>query len=700
MPLRDAIQELRELGVRGAAFRAGWEVRTRLPSSWSRAPAGPVLSDIGTEWTSHLPLEDPLTLVRWMRPLIPEERFDRLRQRANKGARGSIFSFGRRYLDFGWPINWHLNPTTGAQWSARSSWVESLTNPVPGDVKDCWEIGRFPHAYHLSRASAFFPEDAERYADALVAQIRDFSERNPPGRGIHWASGQEIGFRLLAWLFALDVLLLRTKAGQDGVPVVRDALIVGATEIERHLDYARIAVYNNHLLSEALALFGVGALLPDYHDGIKWRELGRRLLDEQAEAQFYGDGAYIQQSHNYHRVAIQDYLWACIFARSMGDSPSASWLAALERSLDFLHAHQNPLDGRLPNYGANDGSLPSILSTCDFSDMRPELQTVSLLARGERLYEAGPWDETAAWFLGVRSLDAKISTRGRESVAFADTGYFVARGNDPTTFATFRCGTLRDRFSQIDMLHADIWWNGLNVLVDGGSYRYNGDDRWHEHFMRTSGHNTVKVDGRDQMLHYRRFKVLYWTRAELLTSRDEPEFTLFEGQHYGFKRHEGHCVHQRSLVHVKDGLWIVVDTIFGNGQHWIDLQWLGGEFDWRPAPGRNGMDLLTPAGRFEVRTFWQTGKPALGDVMAGMEPTPATPARGWLSRYYGERIAVPSFQISGETKTPVSVVSILGTALEPPEVDGAYWRVRNTSHQVEFCIKDGHVIDLIVAEAH
>ena len=123
-------------------------------------------------------------------------------------------------------------------------------------------------------------------------------------------------------------------------------------------------------------------------------------------------------------------------------------MSALDRSLDFLAAQQNPRDGRLPNYGANDGALPSVLSTCDYSDMRPTLQAVSVLVRGRRLYERGPWDEETAWLLGVDALDAPLQSSQLSSRSFGDTGHHVLRGHEAGSFATFRCGTLRDRFSQ------------------------------------------------------------------------------------------------------------------------------------------------------------------------------------------------------------------------------------------------------------
>ena len=128
------------------------------------------------------------------------------------------------------------------------------------------------------------------------------------------------------------------------------------------------------------------------------------------------------------------------------------------------------------------------------------------------------------------------------------------------------------------MLHVDVWWRGQNVLVDGGSFRYNGAPEWHNHFMRTRSHNTVEVDGRDQMLHLRKFKVVYWTRASRLRFLDETRWSLVEGEHYGYTRHPGRCVHRRSLVRLGDSLWVVVDRVSGGGPHGARLQWLAGAF--------------------------------------------------------------------------------------------------------------------------
>jgi asparagine synthase (glutamine-hydrolysing) len=693
--LRNIGQELYELGPKGAAFRVAWEVSRR--AGLYRATPIPEAAETGAfrdGWTAHLPFPDPLSVADCVRDRIPPASLRALHETAAQACLGRIECFGRWTADFGDPIRWHCNPLTGQEWPARApSWRALTVQGSAGDVKLAWEAARFPHAYHLARSAAFTPSLAPTLARALSRQICGFIESNPRGLGIHWASGQEIAFRLLAWLFAADTLLLRVGEPELET-LLRRALLAGAAHIENDLNYARLAVYNNHLLSEALALFAIGALLPDAPEARRWRDLGRRILDQQSSQQFYADGAYIQQSHNYHRVALLDLLWACAFSRSMGDRPSQCWLDAMDRSVEFLVPQQNPTDGQLPNYGANDGSKPGLFSTCDFNDFRPVLQTAHLLVRRQRLYDAGPWDEMAAWLLGPSALDEPIAPPRRTSRSFAHAGYHVLRGNHEKSFATFRCGSLLDRFSQIDMLHVDVWWRSLNVLVDAGSYLYNDRPEWHEHFMRTACHNTVAIDDRDQMLHFRQFKVLYRTRAKLLRFEDNAEWALCAGEHYGYQRHVGRCVHARSVLFLKDDLWIVVDHVTGSGNHAVRLHWLGGDFPCSYDAGAGRLTLRTTAGDFFVKTLDVGGLPLAGDVVAGRN----SPPRGWLSRHYGEKVGVPSLGVAVNQALPVTLVSILSGGQQPAvEVDGEQWSIRLGTRSLALRIADGQVSSVAVS---
>lgn len=679
--LKYGLRELYELGARRAAFRFKWEVRQRLPHWHEPFP------DASLTLGSPVPLALPSANVvaTFIETVLSAEAQASLQQRAVDAQAGEIRMFSAWSASVGHPPAWSVDPVTGYAWDSADFSANAH------DVKFVWELGRFPHAYDIARAALLRPEFAPAAATKLRQDVADFLAANPVGQGVHWASGQEVAMRLAAIWFADTVL-----SALNGEPCLGQRLtrlaIDSARYIERHIDYARFAVYNNHLLWEALGLYAAATCVSPSAESDKWRDQGKALLVEQSIRQFYSDGGYIQQSHNYHRVALQALLWACLVARTGGEEPPAEWHAALRRSVDFLFSQQNEPDGRLPNFGANDGALPSILTECDYEDFRPVLQAAAVESGMGRLYEPGPWDEEALWFCEPAYRAARFRPAHRASRSFETSGMHALRSTGDT-FATLRCGTLLDRFSQIDMLHLDVWWRGHNVLVDAGTYRYNGVREWHNHFMRTASHNTVSVDGRDQMVHVRQFKCLYPTQARLLRSEERDGWALMVGEHHGYRRHPGACVHRRSLLAIGADLWVVVDRIEGTGRHLLRLHWLGGNFSWTPPAFANGIELRTPVGVFAVHVYDAELRPLAGDVVAGEDDPP----RGWLSRHYGQKSPVPSFAARVDALLPCTFVTILaGCAYELDSADGRLL-VRTPAVTCGFEMRDGVIADVHAA---
>lgn len=695
--LGNRVRELVELGVAGTAFRASWELRMRagVTELTETTPLPLVSATIPSfeEIRAKLPFHEGRLVAAALSTRIAQEARNRLRKDARYAAEGRILCFGRWLADFGDPIDWQVNPVNGRRWRSGVHWTRALGDePRVGDVKLSWEAARFPQAYLMTRSAAFEPALREVMAAGLARQIEGFVHDNPYGSGIHWASGQEIAFRIMAWLFGLSVLGQGSELGA-ATPVIVQGLNLAAHHVERYLDCSRKAVYNNHLIAEAFCLFLAGKLLPRTANAGRWQETGLRILTEEADRQIYPDGGYIQLSHNYHRVAMQVYLWAAAVLRKEGKDSPEPWRACMERSLVFLHAHQNPADGRLPNYGSNDGALPALLSTCDYSDFRPVLQALAFATHEERIYPPGPWDEEVVWLYGPEALLAPLREKPRKSVSFTGTGFHILRGREPGTVAALRCGTIRNRFSQIDMLSLDIWWKGKNVLVDAGSYLYNGPQQWHDHFYRTACHNTLTVDGGDQMKHFRKFKSLYWTEAKLLGFEDHTRWALVAGEHYGYRRLESSLVHRRSVLQVKDGLWVVVDRIAGDGQHDVRLQWLGGEFGHEYDCSTGTLLLKTGQADFRVAVMARDGTPIAGDVVAGA----SRPPRGWLSRYYGEKVPVPSLAVRRRGILPMVFVTVLSGGCANATVSADKWHVSWAGGEVGFRLTDAGVEDVRVS---
>lgn len=693
---RDLLQEARELGLAGVVFRLRWELGLR--SGWlersERAPS-PLASPAAAAdaMLERLPFARAAEVRASVAGRIGPEALSSLATWAAAAAVGRIRCFGRWPGDFGDPVDWHRNPVSGQRWDAHAHWTEVLRDTGrAGDVKLTWEAGRFPQAFDLARAAALGVMAPAAAADALERQMTGFLRASSYGRGVHWASGQEIVLRLLAWVFAASALREEPRM-LAALPVVALHLHEGATHVERHLDYARRGIGNNHLVSEAFGLYLAGVLLPEATHSSRWKTLGLDLLTGEADRQVYEDGGYLMNSHGYHRAAMQLYVLATALRRREGQETPESWRAAMERTLRFLVAHQNPADGRLANFGSNDGSLPAVLSTCDRSDFRPFLQALSLAARGERLYAEGPWDEEAAWLFGPSALAAPLRRTSDASISFAHSGFHVLRGRAPGTFACFRCGTLRHRFAQIDMLHVDVFWRGENVLVDGGTYLYSGPPEWNAHFTGGASHNTVTLDGRDQMVHHRRFKLLYRTKAHLLRFEEAGAYALAEGEHYGFRRHPGGCVHRRAVLHGKDDLWVVVDRISGAGAHAARLHWLGGPYPHRYEAATGRLSLETPAGAFTVTVLSGDGEPLRGDVVAGLE----RPPRGWSSRYYGEKVPTPSLAVARNGAVPFDIVSVLSAGEPDVRTEGGRWQVESGPCRLRFRIREGRFEDVAAA---
>ena len=66
------------------------------------------------------------------------------------------------------------------------------------------ELGRHQHIVTLARAWRLTGD--RRFADAAVRQIDGFLAQCPPGVGIHWRSGLELGIRLISWAWTVELL--------------------------------------------------------------------------------------------------------------------------------------------------------------------------------------------------------------------------------------------------------------------------------------------------------------------------------------------------------------------------------------------------------------------------------------------------------------------------------------------------------------
>ena len=563
----------------------------------------------------------------------------------------------RRAQPEGFPPDWSRNPLNGVVVPSTRHWSR-ISDFGHGDIKLVWEASRFAVAYTLVRA--YWVSGDERYPAAFWTLIEDWRRANPPQRGPNWKSGQEAAFRIMAWCFALYGFAGSPHTTPERLAMLAEMIAAHANRIEGNIAYAR-SQKSNHAISEAVGLWMVGLLFPEFGRAERWRELGRRVLEEEAQRQIYPDGSYVQHSTNYHRLMLHDYLWAIRLGELNGYPLSDGLQERVCRAVGFLYQLQDEKTGQVPCYGANDGALILPLNICDYQGYRPVLAAGHYLCHGERLYPLGPWDEDLLWLFGPEALQAPVKARVRTSLTALTGGYFTLRGEDG--FGFVRCATYRDRPGQADMLHFDLWWRGINVACDAGTYSYNGPLPWNNGLAATEVHNTMTVDGLDQMERGPHFLWFGWTKSQVRfqARSDRGWLEYFEGEHYGYRRLPQSVTHRRAVVRVGDNVWLVVDDMLGEGVHRFRLHWLLPDLEHDLDEGTQCLVLHTEQGDYGVWLSYHGGGSTRISLVRGADKGTT---RGWRSPYYSVRVPALSLALESTCPTPCRYVTFFAPVAE------------------------------------
>lgn len=540
--------------------------------------------------------------------------------------------------------DWHADPFTGQRAPADRHWSR-IDEFGHGDIKVIWELSRFGFAYTLVRA--YWRTADERYAERFWRLVEDWQQRNPPNRGANWMCGQEAAFRVMAWIFGLYGFLDARATSDERVAAMAQLIAVSAERIAANLSYA-LSQRNNHGISEALGLWTIGLLFPEFRHSLRWCDTGRRLLEALGRELIYEDGAFAQHSVVYHRLVLHAYLWALRLGDLHGQPFSENLRQRVRAAGEFLFRIQDQPTGKVPCYGQNDGSLILPLNNCSCHDFRPVVQATRYLCSGTRAYESGAWDEDLLWMFGPPALESRIDPPEQRDLQAKAGGYYTLRSQ--SSFAFTRCGVFRHRPGQADMLHTDLWWRGENIAIDPGTYSYNEAPPWDNALAGTAYHNSVTVDGRDQMERAGRFVWLPWIQGRMRCYGRSPDGYLcyWEGEHDGYARLPSPVRYRRAIAGLGDGWWFVVDHLTSRNLHQYRLHWLfpDAPYSWEPDSGRLQLDLPPGAFHAQVGILAAGSTTAIRSLVRADEGTP----RGWHAPCYFMRLPALSLAVEAQAQ--------------------------------------------------
>ena len=522
-----------------------------------------------------------------------------------------------------------------------SHWTTYKSSILDGqDIKLTWEIGRFGWATVLARAYHFSRD--EKYAEAFWKYTEEFIHHNPPNLGPHWVSAQEAALRLIAQVFSYTLFASSPYTTPQRVSLLANTLIAHASRIPPTLSYAR-AQNNNHLLTEAAGLYTAAAVLPDHPEAPRWRNIGWKWFNRALQTQIAPDGAYIQNSANYHRLMLQAALWFAKIAESQNDELPKRSLTRLASATRWLLTLLDQESGNVPNLGANDGAYILPLTTSPFSDYRPVLKAAGEAFLGNKPNPDNHDEEMSTWLCPQKPQASPSDTQ---------PNLLIIKGE--SSWAYLRAAEFTHRPGHADQLHLDLWWRGLNVAQDAGTYLYNGEPPWDNPLVSTIVHNTITINGGDQMTKAGRFLWLDWAKANIVGM---PTPTRVSAEHGGYKKLG--VTHQRKVEITSSETWKITDTISANrnSPFTIRLHWLLPDWEWKLE--NTSLRLKSPHGWVTLEVSGDNEMSAdlarAGEILQG-EGQPE-PTRGWVSPTYNLKTPALSFAVTTNTALPCTLIS-------------------------------------------
>jgi hypothetical protein len=478
------------------------------------------------------------------------------------------------------PIDWLVDPVPGVRFPSgfhHKEWVLSTMAPKGADVKRPWELARCQHFATLAQAWRLSSD--RRFVEEIVAEVSDFVDANPLGRGIHWVSTMDVALRAANWAIGISI-------GRDGIrpedagtrPLVAALFDHGEFIFNNFENFYEVT--SNHYLSNLVGLSFVAALFCDLPRAREWEEFCRSAIEEEMRVQVLDDGADYESSVPYHRLVAELFLGAARLAEYRGRPMSAAYMEKLKRMVSFHFEMLRP-DGRMPQIGdADDGRL-HILSrygALDPADGRHLLGPAGcMFGEGEWLRhagEAGMW-EAAWWGCRVAPGNGESPALPDRAGLFRDAGVAVARAGG--SYLAISNGVVGTRgfgnHKHDDQLSFEFHVDGVPLVVDPGTGVYTSDPAARNLFRSARYHNTLRVDGawqneiREEWL----FRMFEKAKPEHRLFRADDAAVEYEGAHFGYQRLTGPVVHARRFRFDRKTRRLEIrDTLDGRGKHLLE----------------------------------------------------------------------------------------------------------------------------------
>ena len=570
--------------------------------------------------------------------------------------------FGTERRDMMPAPDWFLDTKTASR-APQQRFAYSINHRKPdevGSIRHLWELSRHHHVTVL--ASAYYATGDERFATGAARQLESWWGDNRFLRGVHWASGIELGIRLISWAWTRRLL-----AGWDGAADLFEHNQTFLDQLFQHQYLlARLPSHgssaNNHLIAEAAGQFVACCVFPHFAQTERWRRRAVATLSAEIAHQTLASGVNRELATDYHGFALELFLVAALEGEASGQPLGEEVWRQLRQMTDALAAMLD-IGLRPPRQGDGDDSVALLVDAPGFA------RWSSLLATGKRLFGACDWwpeiskvDVRTELLSALGTAPIRDESRPvRRPSMFPDAGMVILRDVERRADELWcRCDSGPHGYlstashAHADSLSVEVRWGGRDILVDPGTYCYHIEADWRAYFRSTRGHNTIELDGVDQSVAGGPFN---WTRhAQSSIVRveglDDGPKAEWVGTHDGYARLDPPATHRRRVELDRETRVVSIeDHVASAGLHECllafhlgpdvrcDLEGTTAELSWPESRGSDGSGAVL---RLPEALDWE--------CVRGQSDPPA----GWYSPSFDIKVPAAALfgrgSIEGETR--------------------------------------------------
>ncbi len=515
--------------------------------------------------TALLDIDSDVFTDRYSR-IFPEQK-DQLIDFADEIVKGVITLFFSKKTDVNAGINWHSTIDGDGEWPRiyfRN--IDLKTSSKTGDIRTTWELNRHVHWVVLGRA--YLVTGRVEYFQCFHEQFQDWAKNNPYHIGVNWLSSMEVGIRLNHWLAAYACFCDCPEFDERLKIRFFSWVYLHTHYLHHHLSIDDRNCINNHVIMESASLYIAAALLPEFKDAKLWRNKSRSLLSFLAERLFFSDGFHEETCSSYHFQVTQAYLFSFLISVNQNLPVPSVWRNRLKQMIEVL-ALIARANGNLPLIGDGDDGIFLLL---DSDNSRMNVSSLLSMANTLSLTEFRCADDSPKegvfWYSRSNSRSPiPEHSHSEELKALYPSQVAVVRNRDSSTpfHLLFSAGVRAPDHNyghrHADLLNTLLSLRGNDILIDPGTYTYNGPLEWRRYFQSTKRHNTVTFNDCDQVQFSGNFGISKIAYSSTLSYSEGDEHFYIEGKYHN--KLTG-CFHRRTLI-CKMPLYLVfVDDCFNS----------------------------------------------------------------------------------------------------------------------------------------